>query len=87
MRQTKLVFEVTFDPQLANDDLVQWKVHRSPIFDNESRGYKCPVEFQKYQVHCGRKSRTKADSSRQEDSCPERHGTEENSDFRVEIRG
>ena len=44
-------------------------------------------EFQKHQVHLYDENRTKANDSCQEDSCPESHGTEENGDFLVEVRG
>ena len=46
MRQTKLILEVPFNPHLTNDVLVQRKVYRSPIFDNKSRRYTDPIEFQ-----------------------------------------
>ena len=45
MWQTKLILEVTFNPHLANNVLVQWKIHRRPVFDNESRGYTRPMSF------------------------------------------
>jgi hypothetical protein len=46
MRQTKLILEITFNPHLTNDILVQRRINRRPVFDNKSRGYTDPIEFQ-----------------------------------------
>lgn len=39
MRQTELILEVTFNPHLTDDVLVQREIHRGTVFDNKSRSY------------------------------------------------
>ena len=42
MRQTKPILEVSFNPHLTNNVLVQREIHSCPIFDNKSRRYTDP---------------------------------------------
>ena len=39
MRKSKPILQVSFNPHLTNDVLVQREINRGPIFDNKSRRY------------------------------------------------
>ena len=44
------------NPHFMNDVLVQGIIHRRPVFDNKSRGYKDSIEFQNIEFLCKRRA-------------------------------